>query len=73
MSGRGPDGAGPGPSLQGAAQAEAGFVESALGFPDRAPGSERAFVADIEWRSQGADTVTRPPSLGGWAVPVSQN
>ncbi len=41
------------PSLQGAAQAEAGFVESALGFPDRAPGpgSERAIVADIDWRS----------------------
>jgi hypothetical protein len=36
-------------------QAEAGFVESALSFPDRAPGSEpgseRAIVADIEWRS----------------------
>jgi hypothetical protein len=51
LSGRGPAGAGPGPALQGAAQAEAGFVESARSFPDRAPGSERTIVADIEWRS----------------------
>jgi hypothetical protein len=51
LSGRGPAGAGPGPALQGAAQAEAGFVGSALSFPDRAPGSERAIVADVEWRS----------------------